>query len=208
MRASIRQRRIGAADPNISMLVCITSSITLCTRSPSVQESSVVTAPSNRSRSAAHPLVRLLRALLGVAALSLGLLELASANTRPASRAAASLRAQPPCRTRDPSRAGIVVRCGLSDNNLSQADDDTSSGKGASPDQIEKYVAVYRAMQRNHNLTIEQAAAAQGLTVAAFRELEQRIESDELARDDARRALAEPEPSEAATTAPARKAPP
>jgi hypothetical protein len=204
MRASIRQRRIGAADPNISMLVCITSSITLCTRSPSVQESSVVTAPSNRSRSAAHPLVR----LLGVAALSLGLLELASADTRPASRAAASLRTQPPCRTRDPSRAGFVVRNGPSDNNLSQADDDTSSGKGASPDQIEKYVAVYRAMQRNHNLTIEQAAAAQGLTMAAFRELEQRIESDELARDDARRALAEPEPSEAATTAPARKAPP
>jgi hypothetical protein len=204
MRASIRQRRIGAADPNISMLVCITSSITLCTRSPSVQESSVVTAPSNRSRSAAHPLVR----LLGVAALSLGLLELASADTRPTSRAAASLRTQPPCRTRDPSRAGIVVRNGPSDNNLSQADDDTSSGKGASLDQIEKYVAVYRAMQRNHNLTIEQAAAAQGLTMAAFRELEQRIESDELARDDARRALAEPEPSEAATTAPARKAPP
>jgi hypothetical protein len=207
MRASIRQRRIGAADPNISMLVCITSSITLCTRSPSVQESSVVTAPSNRPRSAAHPLVRLLRALLGVAALSLGLLELASADTRPASRAAASLRARPPRRTRDPSQAGIVVRNGLTDNNLSQADN-TSSGKGASPDQIEKYVAVYRAMQRNHNLTIEQAAAAQGLTVAAFRELEQRIESDELARDDARRALAEPEPSEAATTAPAWKAPP
>jgi len=63
-------------------------------------------------------------------------------------------------------------------------------------------------MQRNHNLTIEQAAAGQGLTVAAFRELEQRIESDDLARDDARRALAEPAPSEAATTAPTRKARP
>jgi hypothetical protein len=45
--------------------------------------------------------------------------------------------------------------------------------------EIKKYVAVYIAMQRNHSLTIEQAAAAQGLTVAAFRELEQRIERDE-----------------------------
>ena len=51
-------------------------------------------------------------------------------------------------------------------------------------------VAVYRAMQRNHSMTVEQATAAQGLTVGAFRDLERRIESDDLARDDARRALA------------------
>jgi hypothetical protein len=44
-------------------------------------------------------------------------------------------------------------------------------------------------MQRDHNLTVEQAAAAQGLTVAAFRELEQRIEHNEVARDQARQAL-------------------
>ena len=58
--------------------------------------------------------------------------------------------------------------------------------------EIEKYVAVYRAMQRNHSMTVEQAAAAQGLTVGAFRDLERRIESDDLSRDDARRALAAP----------------
>ena len=69
---------------------------------------------------------------------------------------------------------------------------DSTAGKGASPDEIQKYVAVYRAMQRNHSMTVEQAAAAQGLTVAAFRDLERRIESDDLARDDARRALAAP----------------
>ena len=128
--------------------------------------------------------------LLGVAALGLGLPRLASADTKPACRVTTSLHAH-----------------GLGRNDLSQ-DDDTSSGKGASPEQIEKYVAVYRAMQRNHNLTIEQAAAGQGLTVAAFRELEQRIESDELARDDARRALAASAPSEAATATPAGKARP
>jgi hypothetical protein len=113
----------------------------------------------------------------------------------------ASPRAKLPRRITEPSRAIVVVHHGLRQNDLGQADDDTSSGKGASPEEIEKYVAVYRAMQRNHNLTIEQAAAAQGLTVPAFRELEQRIESDDLARDHARRALAEPAPSAAATTA-------
>jgi hypothetical protein len=81
---------------------------------------------------------------------------------------------------------------------LAQDDDDDNGGgdatpdKGASPDDVQKYVAVYRAMQRDHSMTVEQATAAQGLTVAAFRDLEQRIESDDLTRDDARRALAAP----------------
>lgn len=74
--------------------------------------------------------------------------------------------------------------------------------KGASPDEIEKYVAVYRAMQRDHSLTVERAAGAQGFTVSAFRDLEQRIESDDLARDDARRALAEPGQSARPATIP------
>jgi hypothetical protein len=75
-----------------------------------------------------------------------------------------------------------------------QDDDDTgdkTAGK-VSPDEIQKYVAVYRAMQHNHSITVEQAAKTQGLTVGAFRDLERRIESDDLARDDARRALAAP----------------
>ena len=143
--------------------------------------------------------------LLGAAAIGLGLPRLASADIRTACAATASLRTQAPRRITNPSRA---VHNGLGQNDLGQGDDDTSSGKGASPEQIEKYVAVYRAMQRNHNLTVERAAAGQGLTVAAFRELEQRIESDELARDDARRALAASAPSEAATATPAGKARP
>ncbi len=90
---------------------------------------------------------------------------------------------------------------------FAQDDDDDDSGdttpdKGASPDEIEKYVAVYRAMQRNHSMTIEQATAAQGLTVTAFRDLERRIESDDLARDDARRALAAPAQGAASAATP------
>ncbi len=50
-----------------------------------------------------------------------------------------------------------------------QADEDTQANEQVPSDEIKKYVAVYIAMQRDHNLTVEQAAAAQGLTVAAFR---------------------------------------
>ncbi len=71
-----------------------------------------------------------------------------------------------------------------------QADEDTQANEQVPSAEIKKYVAVYIAMQRDHNLTVEQAAAAQGLTVAAFRELEQRIEHNEVAREEARQALA------------------
>jgi hypothetical protein len=71
-----------------------------------------------------------------------------------------------------------------------QADENTQANE-PSKQEIKQYVAVYIAMQRNHDLTVEQAAAAQGLTVNAFRELEQRIEQNEIARDEARRELSE-----------------
>jgi hypothetical protein len=76
--------------------------------------------------------------------------------------------------------AGIVV---------AQADEKPETDEQVSSDEIKQYVAVYIAMQRNHSLSVEQAAASQGLTVAAFRELEQRIEDDQIARDQARQAL-------------------
>jgi len=56
-------------------------------------------------------------------------------------------------------------------------------------EQIEKYVAVYKAMQQNHSLSVDQAAAAQGLSVDAFRDIEGRIERDDLIRERVRQAL-------------------
>ncbi|MGZ6252623.1 MAG: hypothetical protein ACXWM1_06095 [Candidatus Binataceae bacterium] len=93
------------------------------------------------------------------------------------------------------ARVGALIRIPARDPMIARLaqiaqGDDATSNKNVSPEQIQKYVAVYRAMQRDHSLSVEQAAAAQGLSVSAFRELEQRIESDELARDDARAALA------------------
>jgi hypothetical protein len=74
---------------------------------------------------------------------------------------------------------------------VAQAHEQTQAGEVVSSNEVKKYVAVYKAMQRNHRLTAEQAAATQGLTAEAFRDLEQRIERNDLARDQARRALAE-----------------
>jgi hypothetical protein len=92
---------------------------------------------------------------------------------------------------RIPARDPMIARLAqIAQGDDDQPGDDATSDKNVSPEQIQKYVAVYRAMQRDHSLSVEQAAAAQGLSVSAFRELEQRIESDELARDDARAALA------------------
>jgi hypothetical protein len=64
-------------------------------------------------------------------------------------------------------------------------DDDTD----VPTSQVDKYISIYEAMQKDHNLTIEQAASKQGLTVAQFRELEGRIERDDTLRERVRKAL-------------------
>ena len=57
------------------------------------------------------------------------------------------------------------------------AQDESPPDEDAVPtDQVDKYIAVYTAMQKNHSLSVEQAAAKQGLTVDQFRSLEDKIE--------------------------------
>ncbi|HEX3408761.1 MAG TPA: hypothetical protein VHS07_00690 [Candidatus Binataceae bacterium] len=64
--------------------------------------------------------------------------------------------------------------------------DDAAPDLGVPPDQVEKYIAVYKDMQRNHSLTVDMAAAAEGLTIAEFRELERKVGRDEAAREHVR----------------------
>jgi hypothetical protein len=87
----------------------------------------------------------------------------------------------------DMGRGSAAVTCIV----VAQAYKKTQAGEVVSSNEVKRYVAVYKAMQHNHRLTAEQAAATQGLTAEAFRDLEQRIERNDLARDQARRALAE-----------------
>lgn len=69
------------------------------------------------------------------------------------------------------------------------------------PDKVEKYINVYKAMQRDHGLTVEQAASFQGLTLEAFREIESKVERDDLVRERVRQALANKSPNSAEPTA-------
>ncbi len=59
------------------------------------------------------------------------------------------------------------------------------------PKQMNKYIAAYIAMQKDRSLTAEQAASRQGLTLREFREIEGRVERNELLRERVRDALSE-----------------
>lgn len=63
---------------------------------------------------------------------------------------------------------------------VAQDDNGTDEGE-VPPEQVDKYVAVYRAMNRDRGLSVEQAAAAQGMTLQGFRELENRVQRDDSA---------------------------
>src|SRR6185437_1678689 len=68
-------------------------------------------------------------------------------------------------------------------------DEDQGDETDVSTADINKYVAVYKAMQRDRSMTAEQAAIGQGMTLKSFRDLENRIEGDEAAREQAREKL-------------------
>ena len=76
--------------------------------------------------------------------------------------------------------------------NLSKApwvvaqDDSDSDESEVPPADVEKYIAVYKAMQRDRSLTAETAAAQNGMTLEAFRQLEARVQRDEAALQRAR----------------------
>ena len=65
-------------------------------------------------------------------------------------------------------------------------DDGQGEDADVPADQVEKYVAVYKAMQHNRSLTVEKAAARQGMTVEQFRDLENRIQRDDAAMQHVR----------------------
>jgi hypothetical protein len=90
------------------------------------------------------------------------------------SRAAAAVGAHP-------RRADSSIRLAQFDSGADQPD--------VAPADVEKYVSVYRAMQANHTLTVQQAAAQQGLTVDRFRSLEDRIERNDALRMRVRKEL-------------------
>jgi predicted homoserine dehydrogenase-like protein len=76
-----------------------------------------------------------------------------------------------------------------SGNRTLQTTAEEDDDKDVPPGQVDKYVSVYRSMQKDHGLTVEQAASKQGMTVAQFRSLEDKIERDDTLRERVRTAL-------------------
>src|SRR6266481_964116 len=66
---------------------------------------------------------------------------------------------------------------------------DEEDDKDVPTSQVDKYISVYESMQKDHNLTVEQATSKQGLTVAQFRSIEGKIERDDTLRERVRKAL-------------------
>jgi hypothetical protein len=65
----------------------------------------------------------------------------------------------------------VVIRSSQTADKLLTQDDNDSDEIEVPPADIEKYVAVYEAMQRDRTLTVDQAATQNGLTLQAFRDL-------------------------------------
>jgi hypothetical protein len=88
-----------------------------------------------------------------------------------------------------PRLGGISLRSAAQVASRLAEDAEDENDTKVPPDQVEKYVAVYKDMQRDRGLTIDKAAAKEGLTVSNFRDLEQKIERDEPAREHVRTEL-------------------
>ncbi|HTR61625.1 MAG TPA: hypothetical protein VMH37_07950 [Candidatus Binataceae bacterium] len=72
---------------------------------------------------------------------------------------------------------------------IAQDDDVTSDENDVAPQDVDKYIKVYQAMQHDRNLTVEQATAQQGITVSQFRTMEDKIERNDALREHVRDAL-------------------
>ncbi len=92
----------------------------------------------------------------------------------------ATLATPAPSRSLDVASVSTLVQ-----GDIPSSDDD----KDVPPKMVEKYTNAYKAMQKDHNMTADQAAAAQGLTIAQFRSIEGRIERDDTLRERVRKAL-------------------
>ena len=57
------------------------------------------------------------------------------------------------------------------------------------PQEVDKYIKVYQAMQHNRNLTVDQAAAQQGLSLTDFRNIENRIQRNDALQQHVKESL-------------------
>jgi hypothetical protein len=80
-----------------------------------------------------------------------------------------------------------------------RTDADEEENPGVTESEIELYIEVYKAMQSNHALTIEEALKPHGVSLEKFRASERRIQKEQRYVDRVRKALLEFARSRAAT---------
>ena len=86
--------------------------------------------------------------------------------------------------------ASTSARLSPAGQSLVAQDEDVSNDEtDVAPQDVDKYIKVYQAMQHDRNLTVEQATAQQGISVSQFRSLEDRIERNDALREHVRDAL-------------------
>ena len=96
-----------------------------------------------------------------------------------------------PDRTAAAQHRTVILAASSKSSPFVAQDDSSGEDDNVSADEVEKYVAVYKAMHKNRALSIEQAAAAQGMSVGEFRHLEDRVQRDDSALQHARDELQE-----------------
>ena len=86
---------------------------------------------------------------------------------------------------------------------------DERDQQGVTEAEIELYIDVYSAMQKDHDITIESAIAAHNISLEQFRDLERRVQRDQRMVDRVREALLETAKARAiAEAAPTKRAGP
>jgi len=102
--------------------------------------------------------------------------------------------------------AGAVA---LSVRPQAQESDDDHDQQGVTEAEIELYIDVYSAMQKDHDITIESAIAPHNVSLEQFRDVERRVQKDQRMVDRVREALLETAKARAiAEAAPTKQAAP
>jgi gas vesicle protein len=70
-----------------------------------------------------------------------------------------------------------------------EAEEDEDSSSGVKETEVELYIAVYKAMQANHQLTIEEALKPHNTSLEQFRSIERRVQKQQRLVDRVREEL-------------------
>jgi hypothetical protein len=87
-------------------------------------------------------------------------------------------------------------------------ENDDRDQQGVTEAEIELYIDVYSAMQKDHDITIDSAIASHNVSLEQFRDVERRVQRDQRMVDRVREALLETAKARAVDAVPTKRAGP